>query len=217
MIFWKTPASGLLALAMFVGLSGCTANDSNNESSPSESTPAASPCEDLVGYESVPADLPDGDTVSLVSTGIPEERPPDEGLTRETDGTLTPPMEDGAFLLVGLPRPEGSEVPDDLVSSVTVTTYDVVEGTSDTIVSCSRDIEASVKFISSEYLPIWEVKFDSPQYTVSLAEIDAPGADRTLNFRTDSPLKFPYPEDGELESKPHFVSAKVYQEYFNSK
>ena len=126
-------------------------------------------------------------------------------------------MEDGAFLLVGLPRPEGSEVPTGLVSSVTVTTFDVDEDTDDTIVGCSKDIEASVKFISSEYLPIWEVKFDSPQYTVSLATIDAPGVDRMLNFRTDSPLKFPYPEDGELESKPHFVSAKIYQEYFDAK
>lgn len=202
---------------MFVGLSGCTTDDSNNESSPSESSPAASPCEDLGGYESVPADLPDGDTVSLVSTGIPVERPPIEGLTREPDGTLTPPMEDEAFLLVGLPRPKGAEVPDDLVSSVTVTTFDVSEGTSDTPVNCSEDVEASVEFISSEYLPIWEVKLDSPPRTVSLAKIDAPGADRMLTFRTDSPLKFSYPDDGELESKPHFVSAKVYQEYFNSK
>lgn len=216
MIFRKTPASGLLALAMFVGLSGCISDD-NNEPSPPEPTPAASPCKGLVGYESVPADLPDGGTVDLVSTGIPVKRPPAEGLTRESDGTLTPAMEDGAFLLVGLPRPEGSEVPDDLVSSVKVTTFDVSEGTSDTPVSCSEDIEASVTFISSEYLPIWEVNFDSPSYAVSLAEIDAPGADRMLNFRTDSPLKFAYPDDGQLESKPQFVSAKVYQEYFDSR
>ncbi|MDN6638680.1 MULTISPECIES: hypothetical protein [Brevibacterium] len=217
MTFWKTPVPGLLALVMFVGLSGCTADDSNDESSPSESTPAASPCEGLVGYESVPADLPDGDTVDLVSTGIPVERPPAEGITREPDGTLTPSMEDKAFLLVGLPRPAGTKVPDDLVSSVAVTTFSVAEGTSDTPADCSEDIEASVTFISSEYLPIWEVKFDSPPYTVSLAEIDAPGVDRMLNFRTDSPLKFAYPDDGKLESKPQFVAKQVYQEYFDSK
>lgn len=219
MIFLKAPAPSLLALAMFIALSGCTADNSKNESSPSESTTASasSPCEGLSGYESVPADLPNGNTVNLVSTGIPVKRPTEDGLTRESDGRLTPPMEDGAFLLVGLPRPEGSEVPDELVSSVTVSTFDVDEGTGDTIVSCSKDIEASVKFISSDYLPMWEVKFDSPQYTVSLAKIDAPGVDRLLSFRTDSPLKFPYPEDGELESNPHFVSAKIFEEYFDAK
>lgn len=83
--------------------------------------------------------------MSLVSTGIPVKRPPEDGFTRGADGILTPPMEDGAFLLVGLPRPEGSEVPTGLVSSVTVSTFDVDEDTGDTSIAPRTDAMARTR------------------------------------------------------------------------
>lgn len=202
-----------VSLAVLVGLSlaGCTSGDSAAPS-PEPSSELAHECDPPPGSLGTLGSLPGGGAIQYTSTGLPTEEPSNGGVHRDNQGYWDPPMSENAFLLVGLPGDPAHTVPGDTVSSVTITT----NGVNDEGVraDCLENVDATVKYVDTDYLPLWEVSIDEAFRMNTVATIEAPGVDGPIYVNPNDTLGIPYPDDGEPDSKPQFVADRIYESYF---